>query len=684
MGNTQKYPITNRDLSWMYFNKRILNEAANPEVPLLERAKFLGIYSSNLDEFFRVRIATLRRLIYIEKGNKQFKTKHKEALNEILLLNEKYSLLFENTFNEIVISLQKQGIHLRNENELNEEQSKFVSDFFKNELENSLYPLIITKMSQAPVLNDSSIFLAVKITLREINRFKRLTEYALIEIPTSEFTRFKVLPSSDPNLHEVIFLDDIIRYNIPKIFSHFNYLKAEAYTIKFTRDAEMDIEDSASRSILEKATKGVKSRKSGAAIRFVFDREIPSDLLKFIHKLFNFDSLDANVKSGRYHNLKDLINFPKIPIDGLKYPEFPKVSKPQFDNSVSMIDVIRKKDQFLHFPYHSFDHFARLLREAALHPEVTEIKISIYRLAKKSKVVKSLICAAMNGKKVTAVIELFARFDEESNISWAKKMQEAGVKVIYGVEGLKIHSKLVHIKTTKGGIACIGTGNFHEGTSNVYTDILMMTARNQLVKDTEAIFNFIKHPYRQPNLTKLIAAPIYLRNFIIASIEHEIENAKKGKPAYILAKINHIVDEEIIEHLYKASQAGVKMSFLVRGNCSLIPGIEGISDHIRILGIIDNYLEHSRILIFGNGGTEKYYIGSADWMTRNLDSRIEVYTPVLDKDLKIHLKNIILHGLKDNVKARVVDGTDQNKIQQTGTLEIFRSQIEMYKLSQNE
>jgi len=667
----------NRDISWMYFNKRILDEATDESIPLLERLTFLAIYSSNLDEFFQVRVATLRRMIEIEDSSRGVKSESKSTLHSILKLNEAYSKDFEATFNTLISELQKENIHFLKEAQLNSDQIEFVETFYKEVLMNSLFPILISRMDESPELNDKSIYLAIKITKKENKNSKKKKEYALIEIPSSEFTRFLTLPKTN-NRNYVMFLDDVIRFCLPRIFASLGYDNWEAYNIKFTRDAEMDFENSAYQSVLEKVSKGVKSRKSGTPIRLVYDRDMPKDMLKFIEQLLKIEKKDAHIGGGRYHNLKDFMSFPKINRPDLKFPPQPPIPIVAFEDAVSIISLIREKDLYLHYPYHSFDYFIRLLREAAISPDVKAIKMSIYRLAKNSKVIRALICAAMNGKKVTAVVELLARFDESSNINWAKKMQEAGIKVIFGVESLKVHSKLALITSRKGNIACIGTGNFHEGTATVYTDFTLLTAQKSIVDDVENVFNYIEHPYLNPIFKELIVSPVFMRKKIISLIRREIENAKKGLPAYIYCKINHIVDEKIIAKLYEASNAGVEVKLLVRGNCSLVTGVPKLSKNIHAFGIIDRYLEHSRIMLFANGGDESYYIGSADWMGRNLDNRIEVYAPVYDKNLQHQLKKVIEYGLKDNLKARIVKKKKKNEIKPQSKEPAFISQIELY------
>jgi len=678
----RKNYIINRDVSWMYFNRRILDEAANKTNPLLERLCFLGIYSNNLDEFFRVRVATLRRMVEIEETIHHVNIDSHKTLKKVLRLNEVYNKDFEATFQALHQELQDENIFLINESQLSAQQEEFVDAFYREELMNSLFPILVTRMLVQPELNDKSIYLAVKISDILKSDKKNRKEYALIEIPTGEFSRFLVLPKEDGK-DCIMFLDDVIRFCLPRIFAQFNHDKYEAYTIKITRDAEMELDNRAYQSVLDKVSKAVKSRKSGLPVRFVYDREIPTDLLRFTQKLLRINKNDVHICSGRYHNLKDLISFPSLKRKELKYASHPPIPILAFDESVSLISLIRRKDQYLHFPYHSFDNFIRLLRESAINPDVKEIKISIYRLAKNSKVIKALICAAMNGKKVTAMVELLARFDESSNINWAKKMQDAGIKVILGVEGLKVHSKLAHISARKGNIACIGTGNFHEGTATVYTDFTLMTAHKAIVDEVESIFEFLEQPYLNPTFKQLIVAPQYMRKKIISLIKAEIDNAKKGIPAYIYCKINHIVDEKIVEKLYEASSAGVKIKLLVRGNCSITTGIKSISENIQALGIIDRHLEHSRILIFANGGEERYYIGSADWMSRNLDNRVEVYTPIYDREIQKQLKTIIEFGLKDNVKARIIDGSGKNNINGSDDEAPFRSQEELYLLYKN-
>jgi len=673
----------NRDVSWMYFNRRILDEASDQTNPLLERLSFLGIYSNNLDEFFQIRVATLRRMIELEKNMHPVITNSKKTLKKVLKLNEEYTADFEAIFLDLHIELQKENIFLVNEKQLTLEQEKYVDTFYRDELMNSLFPILVSRMSVEPKLNDKSIYMAVKISNSDKHEKGDKKEYALIEIPTGEFSRFFVLPKEEEK-NCIMFMDDVIRFCLPRIFAQLNHDKYEAYTIKFTRDAEMEFDNTAYQSVLEKVSKGVKSRKNGLPVRFVYDREIPSDLLHFTEKLLKIDKNDVHVCGARYHNLKDLISFPKVKKPGLKFVLHHPIPIRAFEDSINMISQIRQKDQFLHCPYHSFDNFIRLLRESAINPEVKEIKISLYRLAKNSKVIKALICAALNGKKVTAIVELLARFDESSNINWATKMQEAGIKVILGVEGLKVHSKLAHITARKGNIACIGTGNFHEGTATVYTDFTLMTAHKGIVEDVENVFEFLEQPYLNPIFKQLIVAPQFMRKKLINMIRTEIENAKKGKPAYIFCKINHIVDEKIIEKLYQASNAGVVIKLLVRGNCSLVTGIPKQSENIQAFGIVDRYLEHSRILIFANGGEERYFLGSADWMLRNLDFRVEVYTPVYDPDIQKQLKRVIEFGLKDNVKGRIVDGSGKNKLNDLAHDTPFRSQEELYKIYKKE
>lgn len=677
-----KSNTVNRDISWMYFNRRILDEAANKSIPLLERLNYLGIYSNNLDEFFQVRVATIRRMVEIEERTPSVKFDSKKVLKAIHKLNGVYAEDFEAIFYCLMKEFANENIFLVNETQLNENQQLFVNNFYKEELMNSLFPLLVSRMPVKPELSDKSIYMAVRITKSDSKSKNKKKEIALIEIPTSEFSRFIVLPKEDEKTY-IMFLDDVIRFCLPQIFSTLESDEYAAYAIKFTRDAEMDIDDSAYQSILEKVSKGVKSRKKGLPTRFVYDREIAPDLLKFTEKLLNIDKFDAHTSEGRYHNMKDLMSFPNVDRYDLKFSPQPPLPLKSFEETDSVISLIRKKDQFLHFPYNSFDNFIRLLRESAINPEVKEIKISIYRLAKNSKVVKALICAAMNGKKVTAIIELLARFDESSNIGWANKMKEAGIKVVFGVEGLKTHCKLVHITARHGDIACIGTGNFHEGTSMVYTDFLLMTAHKGIVDEVESVFQFLEQPYHTPKFKHLIVSPVFMRNQLNKLIKTETDNARKGKPAFIYCKINHIVDVEIIEKLYFASNAGVDIKLLVRGNCSLKTGVPKMSENIEAYGIIDRYLEHSRIMIFANGGNERYFIGSADWMQRNLDNRVEVYTPVYDVDLQKQLKNTIEFGLRDNLKARIVDGSGKNNLKDLTDSEPVRSQEELYKYYQN-
>ena len=660
-----------RDVSWMYFNHRILQEAEKDEVPLLERLSFLGIYSNNLDEFFRVRVASLTRLVENDRLAKSERQELKKNIKTINKLNAEFSKEYNKATNEVFERLAEHKIRLIDNTMLNDEQKKWLEDFYYDKLNGSTNPIWMSEIENINTLEDNRIYLAVK--LKAVSSGK--TKYAIIKVPDRIYGRFIKVPSSD-GMDNIMYLDDVIRFSLPLIFIGFPECKFEAYSFKFTKDAEMDLENDSDYSTIEKISIGVDSRKHGEPVRVIYDGSMPKDLQKKIMHRLDLKELDTLLATGRYQNHKDLMSFPDCGHKELKYPKWPRLMKKEFLSRQSILNLIREKDRFIHVPYHSFDAYIRVLHEAALQPEVREIKTTLYRLAKDSKVVKALICAARNGKKVTAVVELLARFDEESNIKWSKRMQEEGVNVIFGVEGLKIHSKMLLIKSKKGNIACVGTGNFHEGNAKIYTDYLMMTARREIVNEVEKVFNFIDRPFSQVRFRELMVSPNAMKSRVLRLLDAEIRNAREGKEAWLKMKINHITDKDVVAKLYQASQAGVKIEALVRGNCSVVPGIEGVSDNIRIVGIIDRYLEHARILIFCNGGKNKYFLGSADWMPRNLVSRIEVMTPVYDEDLKRDLLRTVEYGLKDTTNGRIVDGHGGNELQQSPR---FRSQEELYK-----
>lgn len=665
-----------RDLSWMYFNRRILQEATRENVPLLERLGFLGIYSNNLDEFFRVRMATLSRIAECEDKSLRKESEHaRKLIKRINRLNAVYAKEYEEALAGVRSRLRDEHIFLLNENELDEEQQRYVRRFFRQRLSGFVSPVWITAARQLTDETDDSIYLAVKMNTEG----RKAGDYALIELPVQVSGRFVRLPDRDGNKY-LMYLDDVIRYCLPFIFGGLGYTHFEAYAFKFTKDAEMEIGNDLRTGVLQKISKGVKSRRKGDALRVIYDQDMPAALHKRVMNLLNLDKLDTVQAGGRYHNHKDLMAFPDCGRDDLKYPVWKPLVRPETNSSRdSVLRMVQEGDRFIHVPYHSFDYYIRLLQEAAIHKEVKSIKTTLYRLAKDSKVVKALICAARNGKKVTVVIELLARFDEASNISWSKKMQDAGVHVIFGVENLKVHSKITHIGMRNGSdIACVSTGNFHEGNARVYTDYMLMTAAKNIVKDVNAVFTFIEKPYMPVTFKELLVSPNEMKKKFVRLINNEIKNRQQGKPAYIKVKINHITEPEMVRKLYEASENGVRVDLLVRGNCSLVTGIPGKSDNIRICGIIDRYLEHSRIFIFANGGEKKCFIGSADWMPRNLDNRIEVVTPVYDAKIKEDLEKVIDYGLRDTMQGRIVDGTGENRPWTTEDGEAFRSQEQLY------
>ena len=665
-----------RDVSWMYFNHRILQEAEKPSVPLLERLSFLGIYSNNLDEFFRVRVASLNRLVENDTLPERHCKTIRKTLKTINQLNEQYSNEYTKAIRAVFTELETHHVRLLKETQLNDEQKDFLRCFYRDRLNGSTNPIWLSAIDDLNTLEDNRIYLVVKKTHRSDDH---KVKYAVIKVPDRVYGRFIKVPSSD-GFDNIMYLDDVIRFCLPLIFIGTKPSDYEAYSFKFTKDAEMEMDNDSDYGAMEKIALGVDSRKRGEPIRVIYDKDMPREMQKRVFDRLNVRELDTSLAAGRYQNHRDLMSFPDCGHSELKYTKWQPVMPAEFIGEESVLDLIRRKDRFIHVPYQSFDAYIRLLREAALRPSVKEIKTTLYRLAADSKVVKALICAARNGKKVTAVVELMARFDEESNIKWSKRMQEEGVNVIFGVEGLKIHSKLLYIKSTKGDIACVGTGNFHEGNARVYTDYLMMTARKSVVAEVAKVFDFIDRPFSPMRFRELLVSPNSMKTRLLRLFDTEIKNAQEGRPAWVKIKINHITDPDLVNKMYAASRAGVRIDALVRGNCSVVPGVAGMSENIRIVGIIDRYLEHSRILIFCNNNRPRYFIGSADWMPRNLVNRIEVLAPVNDDDMKRDLMRTVDFGLRDTTNGRIVDGLGTNLIQVATEGEVpFRSQEQLYR-----
>ncbi len=674
----KKHPkLIHREISWLSFNERVLQEAQDQEVPLVERIKFLGIFSNNLDEFFKVRVATIKRMIDYQQGSRKIEGEKPKKLmsmiqKKVLQLQNK----FEYTFQNIVNELEQKGIHIINELELNPMQAEFVKRFFEDNVFPVLSPIILSNVDSFPYLKDKSIYLVVKLDSSEPGV---RSDFALIEIPTNVLPRFIVVPSENEKKF-IILLEDVIRYSLDDVFALFKFDHFESWIVKLTRDAELDMDNDISKSFLEVISKGLNSRKTGQPVRFVFDNAISRELLEYMVERLNLDEDNNLIPGGRYHNFKDFMNFPNIGDPTLVYKKERPLPHPLIKMHKSILDVMAKKDFMLHVPYQDFNVFVRLLQEASIDPRVTEICITVYRVAKNSKVVNALINAARNGKKVTVVIELQARFDEEANIYWSRKLEEVGARVTFGFPGLKIHAKLLNIVRKEGrklvNYACVSTGNFHEGNAQVYSDFFLFTANPKITSDVKRVFDFFDNSYKNFSYRHLIKSPLYLRRKMYQLIDQEIKNARAGKEAYIILKLNSLVDNEIIYKLYKANDAGVKIKLIVRGICSLTPGVPGLSEHVEAISIVDKFLEHSRVLIFCNGGDELYYITSADWMTRNLDRRVEVACPIFDKDVQREIKDIIELQLRDNVKARVINAVQDNQyVAANGSVKV-RSQLE--------
>jgi polyphosphate kinase len=673
--------LINRELSWLAFNERVLQEAQDETVPLIERIKFLGIYSNNRDEFFRVRVATLKRVVKHQKKAEELMGENPQRLLDkiqkaVIDQQNKFELIYQN----ILTGLDKHNISIINEKQLTTEQGTFVKNYFREKVMPTLFPIMLDSASKFPYLKDKSGYLIIKLGR---NDKAKKNKYALIEVPTDVLSRFLVLPKEkDKNF--IILLDDVIRFCLEDVFPNFEHDYIEAYNIKLSRDAEIDIDNDLSKSFVEKISKGLKDRKKAQPVRLVYDSQIAPDMLEFIMKKIKLGKEDNPIPGGRYHNFKDFISFPNIGGAELSYKKTSPLKHPDLKNQRSLFKVIKQKDVLLTYPYQSYEHIIDFLREASIDPKVQSIKITLYRVAKNSNIVKALINAVKNGKHVTAVVELQARFDEEANIYWSNKLQEEGAKVIYGVPGLKVHSKMFLITRKENGkthhYAHIGTGNFNGDTARIYTDHTLLTADNRITEEVEKVFTFYSDNFKSGTYKHLLASPFFMRKRLTQLINKEIQNAKAGKPAHILLKLNNLVDADMIKKLYEASAEGVQIKLIVRGICSLVAGVKGFSDNIEAISIVDKFLEHSRVFIFYNGGDEKYFISSADWMTRNFDYRSEVAVPIYDKKIQQQLRQIIDILWEDNTKARVLGSKQNNEYRKTESQKKVHAQEEIYNL----
>ena len=671
-----------RDISWLSFNSRVLQEAADDTVPLRERIKFLGIFSNNLDEFFRVRVATLKRMIEVgNKGNMHLEISPGIILEEIQEKVIEQQKEFDRIWNEILRELKKQKIFLITENQLTGVQQKFVLDYFNEEIRSNIVPLMIESIQAFPTLSDKSIYLACKLSKKDKSIPQR---FALVSVPARRLPRFIQLPTRQNQQH-IILLEDIIRFCLPNIFSYFNYDAFSSHIIKVTRDAEIDIDSDISTSLIQKIEKGLKNRKKGKPVRFIYDKEIDPSLLTYLVKRLGLSEKDNLIPGGRIHNFKDFINFPEAVFSQKSTRKKPFVH-PLLKNKKQVTDVVMKKDVLLSFPFHSFDSVIDLLREAAIDPHVTHIKITCYRLAGRSKIINALSNAVRNGKQVTAVIELRARFDEEANLEWKEELEEAGVRVLIGVPNLKIHAKICLIKrvinkqTTHYGF--VSTGNLNESTAKIYGDHCLLTSDRNIMADVNRIFHYLEQPKTRIQYLKacktLIVCPTNMRRQLLLLIAKEIKETKAGKPAAISLKMNSLSDEILIAKLYEAAKAGVEIKMVIRGIFCMLTENNKFKIPVQAISIVDEYLEHARIMIFHNGGIEKTFISSADWMVRNIDHRVEAACPIFEKNIQQELKDMLQIQLSDNIKARKLDNELSNQYVNPRNTKKIRSQVETY------
>jgi len=677
-----KTPLVNREISWLSFNDRVLQEAADKSVPLIERIKFLAIFSSNLDEFYRVRVATLNRLATVAgKVKEEFGYNPKKILNQIKNIVIKQEKKFNTLYEEIIKELADNKIFILNEHQLNVSRGTFVKKYFREKILSTIVPIIIDDAKPFPELRDRVIYFLVKLTTTQK---KAKVKYALIEIPES-LDRFLVLPETN-NLKFIILLDDIIRYSLDEIFFVFDYDEIEAYSIQITRDAELDLDKNVSERFIEALSKSLQKRKKGKPMRLLYDTAMPMDMLTSVVSKLELNS-ESLIPGNKYHNFKDFINFPNV---GEEYLEYKKIIPlPVKDLSIykGMFELIKKRDYLVHFPYQSFDYIIHFLREAAIDPRVTSIHITLYRMAQNSKIVNALINAARNGKKVFCLVELKARFDEQANIYWTKRLEEEGIKVNYGISGYKVHTKICMVTRLEKGknmyYANLATGNYNERTATIYCDHSLFTADPRITSDLNKLFMNIEKKEISKGYDHLIVSPLETRKKLFSFIDREIKHAKAGKKAYIILKMNSLADELTIKKLYDASNAGVIIKIIVRGMCCLVPGKIGFSENIEVISIIDKFLEHARIWVFANEGKEEIYLLSADLMTRNLDHRVEVGFPIYDKELRQEIRDMIDIQLMDNTKAREVNTINANRYRKTKIKIPYRTQTDTYNYLKN-
>ncbi|MGQ8364822.1 polyphosphate kinase 1 [Glaciecola sp. 1036] len=672
-----------KELSWLAFNERVLQEAADENTPAIERIRFLGIYSNNLDEFYRVRVADVKRQITIfqNEGDLFQAEQFSELLYEIQRKVKKLSARFDQLHKQVTKELKKYNIHILTHTQLSDPQKVWVKNYFQQNVLMHVAPILLdNKVQLLQRLNDSSVYLDVAL-----NRPGKSPKYAVVEIPTSSMSRFVVLPSDESKKKkQILLIDDVIKLCVGDIFKGFvKFESTEAYSFKITRDAEYSINDEIDESYVEKMSESMKQRLIAEPVRIIHDEGMPVEMVNDLRKRLKISSIDTIQSAGHYRNFKDFIGFPNPGRHYLEHTKLPVIRNKTFTQHDTVFDAISQKDILLYYPYHDFTHFTEFVRQAAFDPQVRHIRLNIYRVASHSRIISSLVDAVDNGKKVTVVVELRARFDEENNIAWSKRMTDAGVKVVLGNPNVKIHSKLCIVTREEKGqlkhYAHFGTGNFNEKTAKIYTDLSLFTCDEELTQEAIQVFDIIQNPYKKVRFNQLQVSPVNARSKIQSLIRQEIQRCTEGHFAQITLKVNNLVDNELIDDLYRAGQSGVKVRAIVRGMCSLIPGIPGMSENIEVISIVDRYLEHPRIMVFENGGDPRYYISSADWMTRNMDYRIEVGCPVKDPDARAMIDTLLDLQFRDTLKARVIDEHQTNEYVKRGNRKKLRSQIQIHQ-----